>query len=279
MSEKLKKISAPDLKRMKKRGEKIVMLTAYDATMAKLLDRAGVDVILVGDSLGMVVLGYDTTVPVTLDDMLHHTKAVTRGVSRPLVVADMPFLTYKITVAEAVRNAGRLIQEGGASAVKVEGGEPVIDVVRRLVDVGIPVMGHLGLQPQSVHQLGGFRRQARDEVEAERLISDARELEKAGAFAVVLELIPKGVARQVTAQLRLPTIGIGAGPHCDGQVLVSHDAFGLYDEFVPPFVKQYAKLAEQIVAAAGEYAEEVRQGKFPAQDKPIPISTARDKGT
>ena len=181
MSEKPKKIGAPDLRRMKKRGEKIVMLTAYDATMAKLLDRAGVDVILVGDSLGMVVLGYDTTVPVTLDDILHHTKAVMRGVWRPLVVADMPFLTYKITVAEAVRNAGRLIQEGGASAVKVEGGEPVIDVVRRLVDVGIPVMGHLGLQPQSVHQIGGFRRQARNEGEAERLISDARELGKSGS--------------------------------------------------------------------------------------------------
>ena len=279
MPEKLKKISAPDLKRMKKRGEKIVMLTAYDATMAKLLDRAGIDVILVGDSLGMVVLGYDTTVPVTLDDILHHTKAVTRGASRPLVVADMPFLTYKITVAEAVRNAGRLIQEGGASAVKVEGGEPVIDVVRRLVDVGIPVMGHLGLQPQSVHQLGGFRRQARDERDAAQLISDASELEKAGAFALVLESIPKGVAREVTAQLRIPTIGIGAGPYCDGQVLVSYDAFGLYDEFVPPFVKQYAKLAGQIVAAAGDYAEEVREGKFPARDKPVPISAAHDKST
>ena len=279
MPEKLKKISAPDLKRMKKRGEKIAMLTAYDATMAKLLDRAGIDVILVGDTVGMVVLGYDTTVPVTLDDILHHTKAVTRGVSRPLVVADMPFLTYKITVPEAVRNAGRLIQEGGASAVKVEGGEPVIDVVRRLVDVGIPVMGHLGLQPQSIHQIGGYRRQARDEEAAERLIADARELEKAGAFAIVLESIPKGVAKEVTGQLRIPTIGIGAGPYCDGQVLVSYDAFGLYDDFVPPFVKQYAKLADQVVAAAGEYAEEVRQGKFPAQDGPVPISTARDKST
>ena len=277
MSEKMKKIFAPDLRRMKKRGEKIAMLTAYDATMAKLLDRAGIDVILVGDSLGMVVLGYETTVPVTLDDILHHTKAVTRGVSRPLVVADMPFLTYKISVSEAVRNAGRLIQEGGASAVKVEGGVSVIDVVRRLVDVGIPVMGHLGLQPQSIHQLGGFRRQARDEGGAEQLISDARKLQKAGAFALVLESIPKAVAREVTAQLRIPTIGIGAGPYCDGQVLVSHDAFGLYDEFVPPFVKQYAKLADQIVAAAGDYAEEVREGKFPAQDKPVPISDARDK--
>ncbi len=277
MSEKMKKIFAPDLRRMKKRGEKIAMLTAYDATMAKLLDRAGIDVILVGDSLGMVVLGYETTVPVTLDDILHHTKAVTRGVSRPLVVADMPFLTYKISVSEAVRNAGRLIQEGGASAVKVEGGVSVIDVVRRLVDVGIPVMGHLGLQPQSIHQLGGFRRQARDEGGAEQLISDARALQKAGAFALVLESIPKAVAREVTAQLRIPTIGIGAGPYCDGQVLVSHDAFGLYDEFVPPFVKQYAKLADQIVAAAGDYAEEVREGKFPAQDKPVPIADARDK--
>ena len=274
----LKKVRAPDLKKMKRRGAKIVMLTAYDATMARLLDRAGVDVLLVGDSVGMVVLGHDTTIPVTLDDILHHTKAVTRGTSRPLVVADMPFMTFQVSVEDAVRNAGRLIQEGGASAVKMEGGRAVTEVVRRLVDVGIPVMGHLGLLPQSIHQLGGFRKQARSEEAAENLTEDADALEKAGAFAVVLESIPKEVAREVTGRLRIPTIGIGAGPYCDGQVLVSYDALGLYDEFVPPFVKQYAQLGREVTAAAAEYAEDVREGRFPEQDKPVSITGGRDRG-
>ena len=274
----LKKVRAPDLKKMKRRGTKIVMLTAYDAGMARLLDRAGVDVLLVGDTVGMVVLGYDTTVPVTLDDILHHTKAVTRGASRPLIVADMPFMTFQVSVEDAVRNAGRLIQEGGASAIKMEGGRAVAEVVRRLVDVGIPVMGHLGLLPQSIHQLGGFRKQAKSEEAAETLIEDAHALEKAGAFAVVLELIPKEVAREVTGRLRIPTIGIGAGPYCDGQVLVSYDALGLYDGFVPPFVKQYAQLGREITAAAAEYAEDVREGRFPEQDKPVAITGGRDRG-
>src|SRR5688572_13170586 len=210
---------------MKASGTKISVLTAYDATMAALLDRAGLDVLLVGDSLGMVVLGYETTLPVTLDMMIHHTAAVSRATRRALVVADMPFMSYQVTVEEALRNAGRLIQEGGAAAVKVEGGKPVADVVRRLAETGIPVMGHLGLTPQSVHALGGFKAQAQDHVSAERLISDACLLESAGAFSIVLESIPSELARTVSSTLSIPTIGIGAGPHCDGQVLVSYDAF------------------------------------------------------
>ena len=222
------------------------MLTAYDATMARLLDRAGVDVILVGDSLGMVILGQPHTLAVTLDEMVHHTRAVARGTERALVVADMPFLTYQVSVDEAVRNAGRLLQEGGAAAVKLEGGRPVLDVVRRLVDVGIPVMGHLGLLPQSVHQLGGYRNAgygaARSRRAARRGRRRARE---AGAFAIVLEAIPADVARTVTQRVDVPTIGIGAGPDCDGQVLVSYDMLGLFDGFVPSFVKQYAHLARR----------------------------------
>jgi 3-methyl-2-oxobutanoate hydroxymethyltransferase len=221
MPEQAKPIRAPDLKEKKRRGEKIAMLTAYDATMARLLDRAGIDVLLVGDSLGMVILGHETTVPVTLEETIHHTRAVARGARRSLVVADMPFLTYQVSLPEAVRNAGRLMQEGRTAAVKLEGGRAVLEVTERLVDVGIPVMGHLGLLPQSVHQLGGFRRQAADQPSAERLIEDAHNLETAGAFAVVLESIPEEVALAVTRELTIPTIGIGAGPHCDGQVLVS----------------------------------------------------------
>jgi 3-methyl-2-oxobutanoate hydroxymethyltransferase len=263
MAEAMKRIRVPDLKEKKRRGEKIVMLTAYDATMARLLDRAGIDVLLVGDSLGMVIMGCETTLPVTLEAMLHHTRAVSRGATRALVVADMPFLTYQVSVPEALRNAGRLIQEAGAAAVKIEGGRPVVEVASRLVDAGIPVMGHLGLIPQSVHQLGGFRPQARLEQDAEQLILDARALQQAGAFAVVLESIPEEVARTVTGELSVPTIGIGAGPHCDGQVLVSYDVFGLYDGPVPPFVRQYAQLGEALVAAAKAYAQDVREGRFP----------------
>jgi 3-methyl-2-oxobutanoate hydroxymethyltransferase len=264
MAEAQRRVRVPDLKEKKQRGEKIVVLTAYDATMARLLDRAGMDVILVGDSLGMVVMGCETTLPVTLDVMVYHTQAVCRGVKRALVVTDMPFLTYQVSAAEAVRNAGRILQEGGAAAVKIEGGRPMLEVVSRLVDVGIPVMGHLGLTPQSVHRLGGYRGQARTEVEADRLLEDARALESAGAFSIVLESIPEDVARRVTAELSIPTIGIGAGPYCDGQVLVSYDVFGLYDGSVPPFVKQYAKLGDEMRAAAEAYAEDVRGGRYPA---------------
>jgi 3-methyl-2-oxobutanoate hydroxymethyltransferase len=259
----LSRIRVPDFNEKKSRGEKIAMLTAYDATMARLLDQAGVDAILVGDSVGMVVLGYETTVAVTLDDMLHHTKAVTRGASRALVVADMPFLSYQVSVDEAVRNAGRLLQEGGASAVKLEGGRPVLDVVRRLVDVGIPVMGHLGLQPQSVHRVGGYIKQATRPRDADTLVADAIALQDAGAFALVLESIPEDVAKATTAALDIPTIGIGAGPHCDGQVLVSHDMLGLFDRFIPSFVKQYANLAETVQAATTAYVDDVRKGRYP----------------
>jgi 3-methyl-2-oxobutanoate hydroxymethyltransferase len=274
MPERTKPIRAPDLKERKRRGEKIAMLTAYDATMARLLDRAGIDVLLVGDSLGMVILGYETTVPVTLEETIHHTRAVSRGARRALVIADMPFLTYQVSVPEAVRNAGRLIQEGRAAAVKLEGGRAVLEVTERLAEVGIPVMGHLGLLPQSVHQLGGFRRQATDQPSAEQLIEDAHNLEAAGAFAVVLESIPEEVARAVTRELTIPTIGIGAGPYCDGQVLVSYDALGLFDEFVPPFVKQYAQLGAEIVSAAQAYADDVRTSRFPASQRDSSISLA-----
>jgi len=257
------RIRIPEFKEKKARGERIAMLTAYDATMARLLDRAGIDVILVGDSLGMVLLGYETTLPVTLDDMLHHTRAVVRGAGRALVVADMPFLTYQVSVAEAVRNAGRLLQEGGAAAVKLEGGRPVLDVVRRLVDVGIPVMGHLGLQPQSVHQAGGFVKRATRPHEATALLEDAIALRDAGAFAIVLESIPADVARTVTASVDIPTIGIGAGPDCDGQVLVSYDMLGLFDGTIPSFVKQYAQLADTVTAATRAYVDDVRTGRYP----------------
>jgi 3-methyl-2-oxobutanoate hydroxymethyltransferase len=261
----MKPVRIPDLRAMKSAGRKIAVLTAYEATVARLLDRAGIDVILVGDSLGMVVLGFDTTIPVTLEMMIHHTQAVKRGSTRALVVSDMPFLTYQISADEAIRNAGRLIQEGGASAVKVEGGQAILEVVRRLTDYGIPVMGHLGLTPQSVHAIGGFRQQARDEESAALLLADAKALEQAGAFSIVLESIPSDVASAVTSALSIPTIGIGAGPHCDGQVLVSHDAFGLNDQAIPSFVHQYAHLANTIVKATQAYIEDVRSGQFPGE--------------
>lgn len=258
-----RKIRVPDLVLMKERGERIVMLTAYDATMARLLDRAGIDLLLVGDSLGNVILGLDTTIPVTLDAMIHHTRAVTRGANRALVVADMPFLTYQVSPEQAMQNAARLFQEGGAAAVKLEGGRPVAKTVRRFTQAGLPVMGHLGLTPQYVHHLGGMRQQAQNDEAAQELITDALTLEDTGAFALVLEAIPDAVAEIVTSRLKIPTIGIGAGPHCDGQVLVSYDALGLFDKFVPPFVKQYAQLGQQILKAVSHYSEDVRQGVFP----------------
>jgi 3-methyl-2-oxobutanoate hydroxymethyltransferase len=265
----VKRMRVPDFAARKRQGEKIVMLTAYDATMARLLDRAGVDALLVGDSLGTVILGLDTTLPVTLDAVVHHTRAVSRGAERAFVIADMPFLTFQVGVAEAVRNAGRLLQEGGAAAVKLEGGRPVIDVVKRLVDVGIPVMGHLGLQPQSVHQAGGYIRQATQPPQAEALLVDALALQDAGAFSLVLESIPADVAQTVTREMVIPTIGIGAGPDCDGQILVSYDMLGLFDGFVPSFVHQYAKLGDAVVAATREYASDVRAGRYQQRAAPV----------
>ena len=263
------KMRVPDFAARKRQGEKIVMLTAYDATMARLLDRAGVDALLVGDSLGTVILGLETTLPVTLDAVVHHTRAVVRGAERAFVIADMPFLTFQISVAEAVRNAGRLLQEGGAAAVKLEGGRPVVDVVKRLVDVGIPVMGHLGLQPQSVHQAGGYVKQATQPAAVDALLIDALALQDAGAFSLVLESIPADVARTVTGELAIPTIGIGAGPDCDGQILVSYDMLGLFDGFVPSFVHQYARLGDAVVTATRAYAADVRAGRYPHRPTPV----------
>ena len=256
-----KPVRVPDLLERKQHGEKIAVLTAYDATMARLLDCAGVDVLLVGDSLGMVIMGQETTLEVTLDMMVHHTRAVVNGTRHALVVADMPFLTFQTGVDDATRNAGRLIQEGGAAAVKLEGGRASFDVIARLVEIGIPVMGHIGLTPQSVHRLGGFRKITGPA--ADKLVEEARTVEQAGAFAIVLESIPSEIAREITQALHIPTIGIGAGPHCDGQVLVSYDALGLFDEFTPSFVKRYAELGKETIRAAREYIDEVRSGRFP----------------
>jgi 3-methyl-2-oxobutanoate hydroxymethyltransferase len=276
MSQLTTRVRIPDFHRKKKLGQKITMLTAYDATMARLLDRAGVDALLVGDSLGMVILGHETTIPVTLDAMIHHARAVSRGAERAFVVADMPFLTWQASSADAIRNAGGLMQEGGVSAVKIEGGLYAADTVRRLTDIGIPVMAHIGLVPQAIHQLGGYRVAGRTQEQADRLVEDAHTLEQAGAFAIVLECIPVEVAAAITAKLAIPTIGIGAGPHCDGQVLVSYDAFGLYDGLAPKFVKKYANLGDEMIAAAKQYIAEVERGEFPDAEHSFrfPASTA-----
>jgi 3-methyl-2-oxobutanoate hydroxymethyltransferase len=257
------KVRTRDFRDKKRRGEKIAMLTAYDANMARLLDHAGIDALLVGDSVGMVVLGYDNTVPVTLDVMIHHTAAVVRGTERALVVADMPFLTYQTTPGDAVRNAGRLMQEGGAEAVKLEGGGAILDVVKRLVDVGVPVMGHLGLLPQSVHQVGGFLRQATNPHDADVLLADALALEEAGAFALVLESIPSDVARTVSEALAIPTIGIGAGASTDGQVLVLQDLLGLSTGFKPKFVRHFADGAALVADAVTRYHDAVGARSYP----------------
>ncbi len=265
MSEVPRRVRSTHLRAMKKRGEKIVMLTAYDAAMARLLDASGVDVLLVGDSLGMVVMGCETTLEVTLDAMIHHAKAVSRAVKRALVVADMPFMTYQAGLDEAVKNAGALLQKGGAAAVKLEGGRAVVEAVKRMTSVGIPVMGHLGLLPQAVHQLGGYRKQATSAAAEEQLMQDASALEEAGAFAVVLESVPDAAARRVTGSVSIPTIGIGAGPDCDGQVLVIYDILGL-SSTAPPFSKVYFDAGAAVSAAAKQFAAEVRNGQFPGRE-------------
>lgn len=239
------------------------MLTAYDYTMACLVDQAGIDVILVGDSLGMVVLGYDSTVPVTVEEMLHHCKAVRRGVTQALLIGDMPYLSYQISEEEALRNAGRFLKEAGCDAVKLEGGAAMVPTIQRLVAAGIPVMGHIGLTPQTATALGGYKVQGRDLDSARRLLADADAVADAGAFAVVLECIPVRLARAITERLAIATIGIGAGPDCDGQVLVTNDMIGTYEKFLPSFVKRYAHLAPQIEAALRTYVEEVEAGNFP----------------
>jgi 3-methyl-2-oxobutanoate hydroxymethyltransferase len=247
---------------MKQRGERVPMVTAYDYTSAQIVDNAGIPLILVGDTLGMVMLGHSTTVPVTLDEMLHHAKAVVRGCQKALVIGDLPFLTYT-DVPTALRSSGRYMQEAGVQAVKLEGGAAIAPIVRKLVETGIPVMTHIGLTPQSVNQLGGMRVQGKRGDDARRLIEDALALEEAGTFALVLELMPAELAREISTRLRIPTIGIGAGPWCDGQVQVWHDMLGLYTDFVPRHTKRYATLAETIATALASYADEVRAGTFP----------------
>jgi 3-methyl-2-oxobutanoate hydroxymethyltransferase len=249
---------------MTSRSERITMVTAYDATFARMLDEGGADVILVGDSLGMVVQGLDTTLPVTLDEMIYHCRAVARGARRALIVGDMPFMSYQVSPEEAMRNAGRVLAEGAAHAVKIEGGAEMAETVRRLTQAGIPVMGHVGLTPQSVHAMGGFKVQGKREEDAQRVLSDAKAIAEAGAFAVVLEGIPSQLATRITAELPVPTIGIGAGPHCDGQVLVCYDMLGLTPERVPKFVKKYESFYERGLAAMQRFRDEVRDGAFPA---------------
>jgi len=257
------KVTVPEVMRMKERGEKIVSLTAYDYCLARILDDAGIDVLLVGDSLGAVVQGQETTLPVTLEDILYHTRAVIRGRRRALVVSDMPFLTFQIGIEDAKRNAGRLLQEGGAEAVKLEGGVTQAATIEAVVRMGIPVMGHIGLTPQSVHQFGGYKVQGKGEGQANAVLQDALAVEQAGAFSVVLEGIPAHLAREITQRLSIPTIGIGAGSCCDGQILVAHDMLGLFDDFTPKFVKRYANLKAVIGEAAQTYASEVRSVAFP----------------
>jgi 3-methyl-2-oxobutanoate hydroxymethyltransferase len=261
------RVTVSDIRGMKEKGEKIAMLTAYDYSTAKLMDEAGIPFILVGDSLGMVTLGYETTIPVTMDEMIHHTKAVVRGTKHALVVGDMPFMTYHVSVEDALRNAARFIQEGGAQAVKLEGGETVADKVKRMVECGMPVLGHIGLTPQSVHQFGGFKVQGRTPEAAVRLLNDARALDEAGVFGIVLETVPAPLSKLITETVSVPTIGIGAGPHCDGQVQVVNDILGLFTDFVPKHAKQYAVLCDVIKGAVSDYMSEVQEQTFPTSQQ------------
>ena len=265
------RITVTQIKEMKAKGEKIVMLTAYDYATAKIVDEVGIPLILVGDSLGMVVLGYESTIPVTMEEMLHHTKAVVRGALKAMVVGDMPFMTYHISVEDALRNAARFIQEGGAQAVKLEGGVTVAEKVKRIVECGIPVMGHIGLTPQSIHQLGGFKLQGKTPEAAARLLEDAKALEQAGAFSIVLETIPAPLAKLISQKIAIPTIGIGAGIDCDGQVQVINDILGSFTEFVPKHAKQYVKLSDIIRKAVTQYDSEVKSGKFPTEKQSFSI--------
>lgn len=260
------RITISYFKQAKKECKPVTMLTAYDYPMAKLVDNAGIDSILVGDSLGNVVLGYGSTIPVTMDDMLHHVKAVTRGVQRAMVVADMPFLSYHISREESIRNAGRMLQDGGAQAVKLEGGQEVADTIKSIVTAGIPVVAHLGLTPQSILTMGGYKVQGKDEAAARKLIEDAKFVQDAGAFAVVLECVPAPLARIITESLEISTVGIGAGHYCDGQVLVTHDMLGLYGGFTPKFVKRFANMGAEITKALEAYKEEVEKHSFPGPE-------------
>lgn len=261
-----KKVSIHDLQAKKKEGKKITMLTAYDFAMASFIDQVGIDMILVGDSLGMVVLGYDSTVPVTMDEMIHHCKAVRRGVRTAFLVGDMPFMSYNVSREEAIRNAGRFLKEAGCDAVKLEGGLEVVETTRAIVDAGIPVMAHIGLTPQTAGKLGGFRVQGKDVASAQKLLDSALALEEAGACAIVMECIPDKLAGLISRSLKMPTIGIGAGPDCDGQVLVTNDLVGLFEKFLPKFVKQNIKLFPMIKEALELYKDEVEAGQFPGPE-------------
>jgi len=272
--EQLQKVTTLAFRRKKERAERLCMLTAYDFPTALALDRVGIDAILVGDSLGMVVLGLENTLPVTMDDMIHHCRAVARGAHRALLIGDMPFMSYQVSLEEAVRNAGRFLQQGGMDAVKLEGGRARLDCVRAITGAGIPVMGHLGLTPQSVHLLGGFRSQAKNAGAAKDLLEDAIALEQAGCFALVLESIPTGLAGIISRRLLIPTIGIGAGPECDGQVLVTHDLLGLFDRFTPRFVKRYADLHAEMERAFTSFMTDVRAGSFPTADHSVEMEQA-----
>lgn len=261
------KITTQTVVEMKRAGEKIGMLTAYDYTMASIVDAAGVDVILVGDSASNVMAGFDTTVPMTLEHMIYHTSCVVRGVERALVIADLPFMSYQVTAKEALISAGRMMKEAGAHAVKLEGGKAITPTVKRIVDAGIPVMGHLGLTPQSIYKFGTYKVRAKDEAEAEQLLKDAKKLEEAGAFSIVLEKIPAELAKKVTESVSVPTIGIGAGADCDGQVLVLHDMLGLNKDFSPRFLRRYADLNQSITEAVANYIRDVKTGDFPNENE------------
>jgi 3-methyl-2-oxobutanoate hydroxymethyltransferase len=272
-----KKVTIGDLMAKKESGKRISMMTAYDFPGARMVDQAGIDTILVGDSLGMVVLGYTSTVPVTMEEMIHHTKAVMRGTTWAFVIGDMPFMSYQVSIEDAVRNAGRFIKEGGCDAVKLEGGSEVAPVVKAIVTAGIPVCAHIGLTPQTATQLGGFRVQGKDAESARNLIKSAKDLEAAGAFMVVMECIPDVLAARITKELAIPTIGIGAGRDCDGQVLVYHDTVGLFERFTPKFVKQYIKLGPMIIDALKEYKREVEEGVFPGDEHTFTMSKEEAK--
>jgi len=257
------KVTVPEIRKMKERGEKITALTAYDYSFARILDQAGIDILLVGDSLGSVIQGRENTLSVTMEDMIYHTKAVARGSQRALLVADMPFLSFQVSAEEAKRNAGRFVQEAEAEAVKLEGGMRILQTVEALIQMGIPVMGHVGLTPQSIHQFGGYRVQGKEQAGREAILQDALGLEAAGAFAVVLEGIPMNLAGEITERLSIPTIGIGAGVNCDGQVLVVHDMLGMFDMYTPKFVKKYADMKTVMTGAVEKFIAEVREQKFP----------------
>ena len=261
------KITIPDILRRKEEGKKITMLTAYDYPFAKLVDEAGIDIVLVGDSLGMVVQGNETTLSVTMEEMLYHTSMVARAVKDALVIADMPFLSNQTGRSETIKNAGRFLKEAGAAGIKLEGGVAVADQIRAMVQAEIPVMAHVGMTPQSIHKFGGYKVQGKEEQSALKILEDATAVEEAGAFAVVLEAVPMGLARNITGRLKIPTIGIGAGPYCDGQVLVLYDLLGLFDKFMPKFAKQYADLRTMTLEAIRKYKEEVGLGKFPTKDE------------